>query len=116
MDVLINTTTNIVEDFFYGIKIPPTETQTFLTGAPEDVVVGWIYNPIDKTFSKSDELKFKDIRKKRALLLSESDYTQLTDSTQKGTKDEWKIYRQTLRDITKGVTDPDTIVFPEEPK
>ena len=116
MDALINKTTNVVEDFFYGIIVTPKETQLLLTGAPKDVAIGWIYNPSDKSYRKSDELKFKDIRKKRNLLLSESDFTQLDDSTYPSTKDAWKTYRQQLRDITKGVTDPDTIVFPEEPK
>ena len=116
MDVLINKTTNVVEDFFWGIVVTPKETQLLLTGAPKDVAIGWIYNPSDKSYRKSDELKFKAIRKERTLLLSESDYTQFADSTHRGTKEEWKTYRQKLRDITKGVTDPDTIKFPEEPK
>ena len=74
------------------------------------------YNFDTKKFFISDEELMKGIRIKRNELLSDSDYTQFTDSTHKGTKEEWKTYRQKLRDITKGVTDPDKIVFPEEPK
>ena len=44
------------------------------------------------------------------------DFTQLPDSTHSGTKEEWKVYRQKLRDIAKDITDPDVIAFPEEPK
>lgn len=76
----------------------------------------YIYNFDTKVFSYSNNGKFNDIRIKRNKLLFNSDYTQLDDSTYAGTKEEWKTYRQKLRDITKGVTDPDTIVFPEEPK
>lgn len=74
------------------------------------------YNPDTKAYYKSNEGKFEDIRVKRDQLLKDSDYTQLSDSTYPSTQDAWKTYRQQLRDITKGVTDPDTIVFPEEPK
>tara|TARA_R100000152_G_C6777263_1_gene207007 strand:- start:203 stop:580 length:378 start_codon:yes stop_codon:yes gene_type:complete len=78
--------------------------------------VGYCYDETKKTFSKPNELKFKEIRIKRNQLLIDSDYTQLSDSAHKGTKEEWKVYRQKLRDITKDVTDPDVIAFPEEPK
>ena len=78
--------------------------------------IGLEYNPSTKAFTKSSITKFREIRDKRDQLLISSDYTQLDDSTYAGTKEERKTYRQKLRDITKGVTDPDTIVFPEEPK
>ena len=116
MDALINTITNRVEDSFWGIEVTPKETQTLIKNVSNDVAIGWTYNPSDKTFSKSDEVKLKEIRRKRSILLTDSDYTQFADSTHRGTKEEWKTYRQELRDITKGVTDPDKIVFPEEPK
>ena len=78
--------------------------------------VGYKYNSDTKTITKPDSIKFTEIRNKRNTLLINSDYTQLSDSTYPSTQDAWKTYRQQLRDITKGVTDPDTIVFPEEPK
>ena len=91
------------------------EGQTVLEvdSAPE---IGLEYKSSTKTFVKSSITKFKEIRDERINRLISSDYTQLDDSTYAGTKEEWKTYRQKLRDITKGVTDPDTIVFPEEPK
>ena len=67
------------------------------------------YYPSTKTFIKSNRVKFKEIRQERDALLSAADYTQLSDSTYPSTQDAWKTYRQQL-------TDPDTIVFPEEPK
>ena len=78
--------------------------------------VGYKYNSDTKTITKPDSIKFTEIRNQRNILLANSDYTQLADSTYPSTQDAWKTYRQELRDITKGVTDPDTIVFPEEPK
>ncbi len=78
--------------------------------------LGLEYEPSTKSFIRSSRVKFKEVREKRDRLLSSTDYTQLDDSTYPSTKDAWKTYRQQLRDITKGVTDPDKIVFPEEPK
>ncbi|MAJ23849.1 MAG: hypothetical protein CBC24_09815 [Candidatus Pelagibacter sp. TMED64] len=78
--------------------------------------IGYYYDEVKKTLIKTNELKFTKVRNKRNTLLTNSDYTQLADSTYPSTQDAWKTYRQQLRDITKGVTDPDTIVFPEEPK
>ena len=76
----------------------------------------WDYDVASDTFTEKVSYKFLTKRRERNELLTKSDYTQFTDSTHPGTKEEWKTYRQQLRDITKGVTDPDTIVFPEEPK
>ena len=78
--------------------------------------LGLQYDSSTKSFIKSDIVKFKEIRLKRDQLLKNSDFTQLPDSTHSGTKEEWKVYRQKLRDIAKDITDPDVIAFPEEPK
>ena len=76
----------------------------------------WDYDVASDTFTENVSYKFLTKRRERNELLTKSDYTQFTDSTHPGTKEECKTYRQQLRDITKGVTDPDKIVFPEEPK
>ena len=78
----------------------------------QEFTIGSFYDFKTKKFHKT----FNMIREQRDQLLKDSDYTQLPDSTYPSTQDAWKTYRQQLRDITKGVTDPDTIVFPEEPK
>ena len=58
-------------------------------------------------------------RNKRNLLLVNSDWTQMPDSPlTDAQKTEWQTYRQSLRDLTNGLTtveDIDAVVFPEEP-
>lgn len=59
------------------------------------------------------------IRRQRNYLLALSDWTQLADSPLSDEeKEEWKTYRQELRDLTDtyaDVTDPTQIVFPQSP-
>lgn len=88
------------------------KTNKEITGS----VAKWDYDIASDTFTEKVSYKMTLKRLERNELLTKSDYTQFTDSTHPGTKEEWKTYRQQLRDITKGVTDPDKIVFPEEPK
>ena len=56
----------------------------------------------------------KEVRKKRNTLLAETDYLALSDVT---LSDNWKTYRQALRDITKDSNFPDInkITFPTKP-
>lgn len=81
----------------------------------DKLIVGNVYDENEKTFKPSIARQFQEIRHKRDTLLKESDYTQLSDSTYPGTKEEWITYRQKLRDLTKDVSDPSTIVFPSQP-
>ena len=61
----------------------------------------------------SEELEA--LRMYRDTLLLQSDWTQAEDSPLSDSKkDEWKIYRQALRDITKQ-SDPFNITWPTEP-
>jgi len=92
------------------------ENIKIVNGDGQNFNIGWLYNFDTKKFYQTNEAKFTEIRNQRDILLTNSDYTQLSDSTYPSTQDAWKTYRQQLRDITKGVTDPDTITFPEEPK
>ncbi len=39
--------------------------------------IGYYYDEVKKTLNKTNELKFKDIREQRNILLTESDYTKL---------------------------------------
>lgn len=74
----------------------------------------------DKT---TDELeqeltqKWINIRVERNTLLTESDWTQLSDSPIFGTplQEEWKEYRQALRDITN-YPSPDVVIWPQKPE
>lgn len=68
----------------------------------------------DEINSINRESLLSGIRSRRDRLLSESDYTQLSDSTHLGTKDEWRLYRQALRDITTQ-TDLNNIIWPTKP-
>lgn len=64
---------------------------------------------------KQDDAK-EEVIIKRNILLSESDWTILPDAPfTKVQKDEWKIYRQALRDITEQEGFPENVVFPEAP-
>lgn len=60
--------------------------------------------------------KWINIRGRRNIELSDSDWTQLPDSPLSGTpkQEEWKIYRQSLRDITN-YQNPSDVVWPEKP-
>lgn len=56
------------------------------------------------------------IRSKRNNLLSESDWTQVTDNPlTDAQRQDWAAYRQDLRDITDSYTDPLNIVWPTKP-
>jgi hypothetical protein len=54
------------------------------------------------------------IRFERYEKLRECDYVVLEDS-QVSNKDEWKTYRQALRDVPANNSDPDNITWPKEP-
>lgn len=61
------------------------------------------------------ENKWIGIRQIRNGLLMESDWTQLVDSPlSPEDKELWKIYRQSLRDITN-FENPDEVIWPEKP-
>jgi hypothetical protein len=55
------------------------------------------------------------LRQQRNNLLKESDWTVLPDAPVKN-KEAWLTYRQALRDITEGLTDPMDAVWPTKPE
>lgn len=59
--------------------------------------------------------KWRYVRAERNYLLSTCDWTQIPDSSlsEEG-KESWRVYRQTLRDITLQ-PDPFNLIWPEEP-
>jgi len=66
----------------------------------------------DKVFVSEN---LDELRKQRNILLAETDYLALSDTTM---SDAWKNYRQELRDITKkfnSMSDKD-FKFPDKPK
>ncbi len=58
-----------------------------------------------------------EIREKRDKLLTETDWTQVTDTVLSVEKqEEYKNYRQALRDITEQEEFPYKVIFPEKPE
>ena len=56
------------------------------------------------------------LRHYRNVLLRESDWTQFTDSPLTDSKkNEWKTYRQNLRDLPATESDPENATFPTKP-
>ena len=91
---------------------------------PDAVPVGWNYDGTNFTDpdTRTDEEKFNDslyrLRARRNGLLTESDWTQAKDVSLSNV-DEWTTYRQSLRDITNGLTtvaDIEAITWPTKPE
>ena len=61
----------------------------------------------------SNELKWESIRGFRNRLLSESDWTQLSDSPLE--KNLWANYRSELRNIPQNFTSPEDVIWPSKP-
>ena len=53
------------------------------------------------------------LRNKRDRLLSETDYLTLSDTTEMS--DDWKTYRQALRDLPANTSDPENPSWPTKP-
>jgi len=57
------------------------------------------------------------VRNMRNILIHESDWTQLDDcALSEEKKEEWRIYRQKLRDITIGFDESKPCKWPEKPQ
>jgi len=77
----------------------------------------------EKLFTDNEvSMWLNQLRYKRSAILQESDWMANSDVTM---SEEWKSYRQSLRDITNGLTTvdqikeylkPDTTSWPEKPK
>lgn len=56
------------------------------------------------------------LRLDRTARLVACDWTQLTDAPlDAATVDDWRTYRQALRDVPQDTADPTTVVWPDEP-
>ena len=62
----------------------------------------------------ADAATAKSVRQARTLLLSQSDWTQVSDAPVD--KAAWATYRQTLRDITEQAGFPHSVVWPTNPE
>ncbi len=62
------------------------------------------------------QMQWFSIRQKRDQLICDTDFTQLVDSPlPQELIDEFKIYRETLRNIPQSYAHPDDVVWPEKP-
>lgn len=78
------------------------------------------WNTSDNTWTCLTDIVIENVRKERNIKLAHSDATQISDyplSEEK--KAEWRVYRQTLRDIMEnlpeGLTHENEMVWPSEP-
>ena len=62
--------------------------------------------------ASADDRKAEEVRQERDLLLSETDWMALGDVTM---SDEWRTYRQALRDIPAQEGFPNTVTWPTKP-
>ena len=81
----------------------------------------WYYDASTDTFSgptdaEQDALYMQELRVRRNELLSQSDWTQVSDSPLTDEKKtEWATYRQALRDLPSTTTDFSNPVWPSQP-
>ena len=94
------------------------EVDTTLTEIPDNVCCGMIQNQ-DGTFSnppKQFDNEMVKLRDKRNRLLQETDWMGYSDVQMTS---EWTTYRQSLRDITNGLTtvaDIESVTWPNKPE
>ena len=93
------------------------DTEILVSSAPY-VEGDWVYTVIvrDKTpeeVAQTQESKAAQLRSQRNTLLSQTDWTQITDSPVD--KQAWATYRQALRDISDQETFPDSVTWPTRP-
>lgn len=97
-DTLLGLTHHVANGVLVNHGTPPTRFHAF------------DYNT--KQWTLDTSRAWAEVRSKRAQILKDSDYTQLSDSPKN--KQKWATYRQALRDITNQA-DPSNIVWPVEP-
>lgn len=88
----------------------------FVIGEDEVVEYQTVASKSESEIQDMINQKWINIRSQRSIYLKESDWTQLADvalSDEK--KEEWKVYRQSLRDITNFET-PDNVIWPTKPE
>ena len=100
------------------IKMPDdfyiTETHDYKYDPETDSIVEDLYppGPPVPTQAELDAFALDSLRNRRNQLLSETDWMANSDVTM---SDEWKAYRQALRDITKTYKNQMEVVWPTPP-
>ena len=87
---------------------------------------GWLYDAGSRKFTPNknndpyDPIMLREawsvVRQTRAIMLSETDYTQLKDYPDWIYKRRYREYRQDLRDIPEIFDDPYKVIYPNEPQ
>jgi hypothetical protein len=62
----------------------------------------------------TESMKWESVRFYRNNYLSQSDWTQLSDSS--ANKSAWASYRQALRDIPQNFSKPEDVTWPAQPE
>jgi hypothetical protein len=116
-------TSEILEEFnVYLVQqtpMPNDYTKNISEGTPQliDGVYTQVWNQTDATQEEIDtkiENQWEQIRVARNEILKECDWTVLPDSPVSASIEEWKTYRQQLRDVTSQ-SNPFEIVWPTQP-
>lgn len=113
-----------------SISLPVSEIGTVPTGAElETYIAGFapVETPAKRIHNAADILSlvvprtpisgtWVAIRSQRALLLRDSDWTQLRDaSLTQEQKDAWRVYREALKNLPQNFASPDAVVWPTPP-
>ena len=93
---------------------PPALDESLYSATPVTPVPADTMDVMFEVAPLPDEVVWPVIRSRRAILLAESDWTQLPD-VPLATKESWAAYRQALRDITLQ-PDPHNIIWPTQPQ
>jgi hypothetical protein len=105
------------------LKINPNAVVTVIGSDINTCEIEWLEGttPISKADIQAQfpavefDMAMEDLRTKRNKLLSDTDHYALSDQT---LSDDMRTYRQSLRDITNGLTtvaDVEAVVFPTKP-
>lgn len=104
---------------FEGPQAQPTRYQIAFRDGVEQIDGKW-YTKYSVADLDADGITLKDaeqaksVREQRNKLLSESDWTQLTDAPVDSVA--WAVYRQALRDVTKQDGFPWDVIWPVKPE
>tara|TARA_B100001778_G_scaffold147771_1_gene121573 strand:+ start:1188 stop:1610 length:423 start_codon:yes stop_codon:yes gene_type:complete len=100
----------------YAEQIGTTEDNiSIMSTDPTKWQVTWAQIEVEMVKLKT-ELPLQEVRIERNHLLTDTDWV-VARASETGTAipDNWKTYRQALRDITKTATSPDDVVWPTKP-
>jgi hypothetical protein len=116
-------TSEILEGFgVYSVQqtpMPNDYTKNIVEGTPTlvDGTYTQVWNQTDATQEEIDikiENQWEQIRVARNEILTQCDWTILSDSPVSSSIEDWKTYRQQLRDITNQ-SNPFEVVWPTQP-